>query len=96
MKPIIEWFWATIGLVLDGFFALLDKYAIGRRLTLYMTLYATADSYLWAKNFAATSSRSGIEVAAIIAAVLTTVTALQGWVFRLYNEAKAEEDHGPF
>lgn len=96
MSLFVEKFWAFVDVLIGGFVKLLDKYSVGRRLTLYITLYATTDSYLWAKNFALTSTRTGLEVAAIITAVLTTVTALQGWVFRLYNEARAEEQRGSF
>lgn len=45
----------------------------------------------WAFNFAATSARSGMEVAAIIAAVAAPATAYGGWVFSAYAASRSGE-----
>jgi hypothetical protein len=80
--------WKFFDLSVGGVFRFIDRHGISRSVTLWMSVYATADSYLWAKRFAEFSTRPGIEVAAIIAAVLGAVTGLQGWVLKLYIDGR--------
>jgi len=62
-----------------------------RALTLYMTLWLTHDSFKWAAHFAETTTRDGLQVAAIVAAVTAPVSALQVFVFKWYMDAKRDE-----
>jgi len=64
-----------------------------RALTLYVALVMTWQVVDWATNFAyavATTDKSGVEMAAIIAAVTAPVSALQAFVFKWYMEAKRD------
>lgn len=87
--------WQWIDEYIGGLFRFMDRYSISRRVTLLGSVWATYDSYTWAKHFAEVSPRTGMEVTAIIAAVLASVTALQGWVLKLYNESKETVDLPP-
>jgi hypothetical protein len=82
-------FWVFIDKWAGGVFRFMDKFSISRRAALYMTLWVTVDSYVWAKEFAETTTKSGLEVPGIIAAVLGGVTLLQGWVLKLYLGGKS-------
>jgi hypothetical protein len=66
----------------------MDRNQISRRAALYISLWITVDSYVWAKHFAESTTKSGTEVPLIIAAVLAAVSGLQGWVFKLYLDRK--------
>lgn len=64
--------------------ALMDRYRIIR-----VSQIASATTLMWivqywAMNFAMTSTRPGLEVAAIIAAVVAPATTYAGWVFSAY------------
>ena len=65
------------------------KLAIRRSVVLFVTLWMTFRAFEWAAVYAtATSLTSGLEAAAIIAAVTAPITALQGWIFKIYAESK--------
>lgn len=68
-------------------FERLERVGAVRPLVLVFLLYMTYDTYQWAAQFAETSSRGGMEVTAIIAAVIAPLSFLQGWVAKLYNDA---------
>jgi hypothetical protein len=67
-----------------------DKLAIRRSVVLFVTLWMTWRAFEWAATYAVTQSAQiqGIAAAAIIAAVTAPITALQGWIFKLYNDSK--------
>lgn len=73
---------------IGGFFRFCDRYHLTRRMALYVSLWITVDSYVWAKHYAETTATDSLQVPAIIGAVLAAVTALQGWVFKLYIEGR--------
>lgn len=73
---------------LDEPFRWMDRNAITRRVAMFVTLWLTVDSYVWAKHFAETTTKDSLQVPAIIGAVLAAVTVLQGYVFKLYLENK--------
>lgn len=52
--------------------------------TVWLTFYVTYESF----RFAFWSKMSGVEIAAVIAAVTAPVCALQGFVFSSYMKAK--------
>ena len=67
------------------------KLAIRRSTVLFTTLWMTYRAFEWAAQYAsATSLTSGLEAAAIIAAVTAPVTYLQTAVFKAYISAKDE------
>lgn len=59
-----------------------------RALTLYLTLWMTWKSFAWAAQYASTVTIDGLQAAAIIAAVTAPISALQGFIFKFYMEAK--------
>lgn len=57
---------------------------VARPVTLGVTVWMTYNAYQWAAEFATSSSRDGMEVAMIVAAVIAPVSVLQGYVFKAY------------
>jgi len=67
------------------------KLAIRRSTVLFVTLWMTYRAFEWAATYAsATSLTSGLEAAAIIAAVTAPITYLQTAVFKAYISSKDE------
>lgn len=66
-----------------------DARYVVRRILLAIVIWMTWEAYKWATGFALTTGKSGTEIAAIIAAVLTPITALQGFTFKFYLDSKA-------
>ena len=73
----------------NRFWDWVDNRAIIRRIVLFVTLWMSWASFTWAAAFAQATKLAGLEAAAIIAAVLTPISALQGFVFKVYVEGKA-------
>lgn len=66
-----------------------SRLGIRRSTVLFVTLWMTWRAFEWAATYAsATSLTSGLEAAAIIAAVTAPVTYLQTAVFKAYISAK--------
>ena len=63
---------------------LLNKQAIVRRASLIFTFWMTYEAFRWAYTFALASKFDGVGTAAVIGAVLTPLSALQGYVFNRY------------
>lgn len=74
--------WAT------GFMDWLDNRMIVRRVLLLLTMYLVWDSYAWCKQFAVSTTRDGLQIAAIIAAVTGPVTVLLKFVLDNYTDAR--------
>lgn len=66
----------------------IDSRSIIRRIVLFVTLWMTWESFMWAAQFAETTSKTGVEVAAIIAAVTAPVAALQAFIFKVYADGR--------
>jgi len=64
----------------------IDGRRVVRRLVLFVTLWLTWRSFEWAAFFAETTTRSGIDVAAIIAAVTAPVSTLLAAVVKFYGD----------
>lgn len=68
----------------------LDRYRVTRRITLGIAIWMTWVVSVWAMRFAldfvAAHATTGMELAAIIAAVTTPVTAFGGYVFKTYSD----------
>ena len=65
------------------------KLAMRRSIVLFSTLWMTFRAFEWAASYASTTAlTSGLEAAAIIAAVTAPITYLQTDVFWAYIDAK--------
>lgn len=73
---------------LTEFWDFVDTRLIVRRISLFVTVYMSYESFLWAAQFATTTDKSGAEVGLIIAAVTGPVAALQGFVLKVYSEGR--------
>lgn len=80
----------AIKIASNTFWNFLDSRYIIRRMVLFITIWMSYISYLWAASFAATCMKDGTEIALIIGAVLVPISALQGFAFKLYLDSKAE------
>ena len=73
----------------SAFWDWIDKRFIIRRILVLVVLWLTIQTILWAMNFSETCvDRTGTDIAAIIAAILTPLSVLQGMVFKFYLESK--------
>jgi hypothetical protein len=63
--------------------------ALRRTFMLAFVSYLTYESYRWSTEFATLTDKTGVEVAAIIAAVTTPVSLLAVMVFKSYVESGA-------
>jgi hypothetical protein len=66
----------------------IDNRAVIRRIVLFFTLYMTYFGTHEAWLFARTSTFDGVGTAAIIAAVLAPIAALQGFAFAQYSNSR--------
>lgn len=76
--------------VSNKFWNWIDTRAIVRRIVLFVTLWMTWEAFQWAAEFAETTTKSGVEVAAIVAAVTAPIAALQGYVFKIYAATRSD------
>ena len=56
--------------------------------TLYVTLWMTWEAFAWAARFASTTTLDGVQEPLMIAAVTMPISALQGFIFKCYMDAK--------
>lgn len=75
---------------MSRFWDWIDTRSIVRRITLFVTLWMTWESFMWAAQFAETTDKAGLEAAAIIAAVTAPIAALQGFIFNTYSNARKQ------
>lgn len=74
--------------IVVGITNLMDRAKLGRKVMLYSTLYLTFNSYSWAKSFVETHDKlSGVEIGAVVAAVLLPISYLQKSVFDTYSDS---------
>jgi hypothetical protein len=74
---------------LTAFWDFVDRRAIVRRIAFFVTLVMSWESFVWARDFATTTAKTGAEVGLIIAAVTAPVAALQGFVLKVYSDARS-------
>lgn len=72
------------------FYNWLDNRAVIRRIVLFFTLYMTWYGVHTAWLFAQVSTFDGLGTAAVIAAVLAPIAALQGFAFNHYTRSRTE------
>lgn len=58
---------------------------------LYVTVWMTWKAFVWAAVFATTTSKTGADVALIIAAVTAPISLLQAAVFKVYADSRSDE-----
>lgn len=75
--------------VLERFWTWIDERGIIRRVVLGTAIWMTWDVSQWAMHYVEQSTRPGIDLAAIIAAVTGPVTVFGGFVFKAYIESRA-------
>ncbi len=81
-------FVAIVGPMLD----FIDARQVVRRAMVLIVLWQLVDAYVWAKAFAERPGMTGAELAAVIAAILVPVTALQGVLFRMYDSSRRNDE----
>lgn len=84
-------FWSVVAAVVLGFTRIIDEGNLQRKTMIWSTLGLTLYSFYWAKEYATASPRADTGVAMIIAAVLASVSGLQGYVFNAYLKSKDKE-----
>ena len=67
---------------------LLDRHHVRSTIVLGIASWMTIELQNWSYQFAATSTRSGVEIAAILAAVGIPATAYAGFAFKWWLENK--------
>jgi len=78
-----------------AFLDFLDARMVMRRFAFVLVLAMTWRALDWTMSFAATSTRPGMDVAAIIAAVWAPLSTLQGAIFHLYNNGRRDQIDAP-
>lgn len=71
-------------------FDFIDKYAIVRRIVLGVAIWMTWRVSEWAMSFAVSSTRPGVDLAAVVAAVTAPVTVFGGYAFKVYADSKGQ------
>lgn len=61
-----------------------------RSFVLYVTVWMTWEAFNWAAVFATVTEKTGSDVALIIAAVTAPISVLQGFIFKIYSESRAQ------
>lgn len=74
--------------MLERVFNFIDERHVVRRVAFFLVLGLTTKTLLWTLDFASTSPRPGVDIAAIIAAVWAPLTALQAAIIALYNQGR--------
>ncbi len=70
---------------------LFQKYQIVRRVLVLWMMLLTTYVFWWAIDFATNTTKSGAEVGLMIGAITGPLSLLQGYVFKMYNEARSQE-----
>lgn len=74
---------------LTAFWDFVDSRAVVRRIAFFVTILMSWESFVWARDFATTTAKTGAEVGLIIAAVTGPVSLLQGFVLKVYSDARS-------
>lgn len=78
--------------VAGRFFDFIDERKVIRRIAFFFVLfYLTPHAFFWTFEFASTSPRPGMEVAAIIAAIWLPMSGLQTAVIAFYGANRTKE-----
>ena len=66
----------------------LNKYRVRSSLVLGIAIYMLVDIQRWGMSFASSSTLSGVETAAVLAAAQVPATFFAGWAFKVFQETK--------
>ena len=88
IKQHIESAWDVILAVFDGVWKLLDNGKIIRRISLFFALYLQYIVTIWAIEYAQTTVSGSLDVAAVIAAVMTPISGFVAAVFKFYKDSR--------
>lgn len=80
--------YSVVFTVLDGLWKILHDGMLVRRAVLFWTLYVYAYVLFKVMDWMFVVERSGTDIAAIVAAIMTPLSALTGAVFAFYNNSK--------
>ena len=69
----------------------IENHALVRRMILAAMMVLTFMVYRWAMGYAEISDHDGIGTAAVIAALLTPLSALQGAIFKFYIDSRSPQ-----
>ena len=58
-----------------------------RSFVMYVTVWMTWESFMWAASFASTTAKSGPEVSLVIGSVTAPIALLQAAVFKVYADS---------
>lgn len=72
----------------DALMDFIDKRGVVRRVVLAVAIYMTWRVSVWAMMFVGHSDLSGVDLAAVVAAVTAPVTAFGGYVFKAYIDSR--------
>ena len=94
--PKVRAAWRMVDYVVVGVANLMDRAKVGRKVSLYLTLWITFDSYRWATGFLVTYRlQPTLEAAAVLAAVLGCVSKLQQYTYDFYNRSTSQASDAP-
>jgi len=73
----------------NNFWDFIDRRQVIRRCSFLWMLWITSDVISWTVKFLSTTTRPGGEAALMVAAIWTPLAALQGCLFKFYDQAQA-------
>lgn len=85
--------YGLLNLFFGGVLDFIDNRQIVRRVMTLGCFWMMVDCYMWAKGYAETPGKTGADLGLVLAAILTPVTALQGFLFRVYNDGRSVDSN---
>lgn len=73
---------------MNGVSLWLNKYRVRSSIVLSVAIYMLVDIQRWGMSFASSSTLSGVETAAVLAAAQVPATFFAGWAFKVFQETK--------
>ena len=82
--------WEVVETLLSGFWRILDASRMVRRIAYFSVLFLTFHAYFWTIHFIADNIGKvpGSDIALIVGAIMVPINALQGIVYKLYENGK--------
>lgn len=90
MEYWIARFWVVVNGAFQGFWDLLCRGHVVRRAIVFFVLALTWESFSWAMDLALTKPIT-LELAGLIASVLTPLSGLQAITVKLYNDGRKHQ-----
>jgi len=76
----------------EEFWKWIDEKRVIRRIVLFAMLYLTFELSTWTMHFAEASTKTGGDIAAILAAIWGPMSLLQGAVFGFYSNSRSRQE----